>query len=76
MKGGWVRDVQMPSEPRDLSYAVAQAVGSPPMVAQYLLQISSIKERLDHGVRLLQERLDLIKEELEQAPPYKGPPLN
>ena len=76
IKGGWVRNVDMPSEPRALSYAVAQAVGSPPMVAQYLLQISSIKERLERGIRLLQERLDRIKEELDKLPPYQGPRLN
>ena len=76
VKGGWVREVETPEDPRALSYAVAQAVASPPMVAQYLLQMSSIKERLERGIPLLQERLDLIQKELQKRLPYQGPRLN
>ena len=76
VKGGWVREIQTPQDPRALSYVVAQAVASPPKVAQYLLQMPSIKERLERGIPLLQERLDLVQKELQKRLSYQGSRLN
>ena len=76
IKGGWVREVQTPEDPIALSYAIAQSVARPAMVGQYLLQISSVKERLEGSLPLLQERLDLAQKKLQERLPYQGPRLN
>ena len=76
IKGGWVREVQTPEDPIALSYVIAQSVAMPAMVGQYLLQMSSVKERLERAVPLLQERLDLAQKKLQKRLPYQGPRLN
>jgi Lon protease-like protein len=76
IKGGWVNNVETPQEPVPLSYAVAQTVARPALVGQYLLQLSSAKERLERAIPLLEERLGLAKEELSKQRPYQGPRLN
>ena len=63
-KKGWIQTVDTPQEPRALSYAAAQAVTYPPMVGQYLLQIPSVKERLERVLPLLEERTSLLKDEM------------
>ncbi|MCZ6534741.1 MAG: LON peptidase substrate-binding domain-containing protein [Chloroflexi bacterium] len=76
VKGGWVRSVDTPKDPLALSYAVARSVAHPPVVGQYLLQMSSVKERLERALPLLDERLTLAREELEKRTPFQGPRLN
>ena len=63
-KKGWIQTVDTPQEPRALSYAASQAVTYPPMVGQYLLQIPSVKERLERVLPLLEERTSLLKDEM------------
>jgi Lon protease-like protein len=63
-KKGWIQTVDTPQEPLALSYAAAQAVTYPPMVGQYLLQIPSVKERLERVLPLLEERMTLLREEM------------
>jgi Lon protease-like protein len=63
-KKGWIQTVDAPQEPRALSYAASQAVTYPPMVGQYLLQIPSVKERLERVLPLLEERKSLLKDEM------------
>ncbi len=63
-KKGWIQTVDTPQEPKALSYAAAQAVTYPPMVGQYLLQIPSVKERLERVLPLLEERTSLLKDEM------------
>ena len=76
VKGGWVKSVDTPIDPTALSYTIARSVAYPPMVGQYLLQLSSIKERIERSIPLLSERLLLAKSELEKRTSYKGPRLN
>ncbi len=63
-KKGWIQTVDTPQEPLALSYAASQAVTYPPMVGQYLLQIQSVKERLERVLPLLGERTELLREEM------------
>ncbi len=63
-KKGWIQTVDTPQEPLALSYAAAQAVTYPPMVGQYLLQIPSVKERLERVLPLLEERTSLLRDEM------------
>ena len=63
-KKGWIQTVDTPQEPRALSYAASQAVTYPPMVGQYLLQIPSVRERLERVLPLLEERTSLLKDEM------------
>ncbi len=76
LKGGWIQFVETPEDPLALSYAASQAVAYPPMVGQYLLQISSEKERLERVLPLLEERLTLVRDAVEKRTPYRGPRLN
>ena len=76
LKGGWIQSVETPEDPLALSYAASEAVAYPPMVGQYLLQLSSGKERLERVLPLLEERLTLVKEAVEKRTPYRGPRLN
>ena len=63
-KKGWIQTVDAPREPLALSYAASQAVTYPPMVGQYLLQIPTVKERLERVLPLLEERTELLREEM------------
>ena len=63
-KKGWIQTVDTPQDPLALSYAASQAVTYPPMVGQYLLQIPSVKERLERVLPLLGERTELLREEM------------
>lgn len=63
-KKGWIQTVDTPQEPLALSYAASQAVTYPPMVGQYLLQIPSVKERLERVLPLLEERTSLLRDEM------------
>ena len=76
IKGGWIREVQTPEDPVSLSYAIAQSVAMPALVGQYLLQMSSVKERMERATPLLQERLDMAQKKLQKLLPYQGPRLN
>ena len=75
-KGGWSSHIDTPSDPLTLSNALGQAVARPPKVGQYLLQIDSVKERLEKGLPLLREKITLAKKELERQLPFQGPRLN
>jgi len=75
-KGGWTSHIDTPSDPIVLSNALGQAVARPPKVGQYLLQIDSVKERLEKGVPLIREKIALAKKELERTRPFQGPRLN
>ena len=63
-KKGWIQTVDTPQEPLALSYAASQAVTFPPMVGQYLLQIPTVKERLERVLPLLKERTALLRKEM------------
>ena len=63
-KKGWIQTVDTPQEPLALSYAASQAVTYPPMVGQYLLQIPSVQERLERVLPLLEERMELLRDEM------------
>jgi Lon protease-like protein len=75
-KGGWISNIDTPTDPVALSHALGQAVARPPKVGQYLLQMDSVKERLEKGLPLLQEKIALAKKELERIRPFQGPRLN
>lgn len=63
-KKGWIQTVDTPQEPLALSYAASQAVTYPPMVGQYLLQIPTVRERLERVLPLLEERTELLRKEM------------
>ncbi len=66
IKGGWAQSIDTPEDPLALSYAAARSVAYPPMVGQYLLQMSSVRERLERTLPLLEERLAMARRELEK----------
>ena len=76
LKGGWTSQVEILEEPIALSYAIAQSLARPPRVGQYLLQVPTVKERLELEIPLLKERLDLARKELAKRNSYHGPRLN
>ena len=60
----WVRDIQLPTEPRDLSYLVAIRLPAEQTVKQQLLEADSSTQRLSMEMPLLEAEADRLKRTL------------
>ena len=61
LRGGWVRDVQTPDDPSELSYLVGGLLQSDPAVKQSLLEEPSTALRLRRELDLLVEEEEKLK---------------
>ncbi len=57
----WVRDIQLPTEPLDLSYLVAIRLPTEPAVKQELLEADSPTQRLSMEMPLLEAEADRLQ---------------
>ena len=76
LRGGWMRQADIPQDVRLLSYSIAHNVDLPPVARQRLLELAFIGERLGYEIPLLEGANLRIKEELVKRSPYQGPRLN
>ena len=76
VRGGWIRQADIPQDARILSYSIAQYLDLPPRARQRLLELPYVGERLKYEVPLLEGATQRIREEQINRTPYKGPRLN
>lgn len=78
--GGWSSRLEVTHDPAQLfSQAIASVSSSielPRDLRQQLLELSSIRERLEKLLPLLQRSNELMLEQVEKSNPFQGPRLN
>ena len=62
LRGGWVRDSRMPSDPKALSYFIGGLLQAGLAEKQALLEGPSVSERLESGLTLLRREIETLKE--------------
>jgi len=76
LRGGWMRQADVPDDPGRLSYSIAHYLELPPRARQRLLEVPVIGERLQYEVPLLEGATQRLREELVKRSPYQGRRLN
>ena len=76
LRGGWMRQADVPLEPGPLSYSVAHYLELPTQAKQRLLELPATGERLRYEVPLLEGSVKRARDELVKRSPYQGPRLN
>ena len=76
LRGGWMREAEVPEDPLHLSYSIAHYLEVPTKARQRLLEVPFIGERLQYEIPLLEGAIGRLNEEIEKRSPYKGPRLN
>ena len=76
LRGGWMRQADVPEDPRILSYTVAHYLNLPTRAKQRLLELPFVGERLYYEISLLEGANKRLAEELAKKTPFKGPRLN
>jgi Lon protease-like protein len=67
MRGGWQRAINLPRDAYRLAYLVAAQLQAPPAVKQNLLEMMSLRKRLEREVDLLGVAIPTLTELLESA---------
>jgi Lon protease-like protein len=67
MRGGWRRAISLPREPGRLAYLVAAQLQVPPGVKQQLLEMTSLRKRLEREADLLGVAIPTLTELLQSA---------
>lgn len=68
----WMRNLELPSRPEDLSYLVAARMDVPPLEKLRLLGLTSTRERLLAEQALLQSERVRVQRLLQEKTPYRG----
>ena len=76
LRGGWMREADVPDSPGFLSYSVAHYLDLPPMAKQRLLEVEYVGERLGYEIPLLEGANQRIRDEIVKRNPYQGPRLS
>ena len=76
LRGGWMRQADVPEDAGVLSYTIGQYLELPAVARQRLLELPFIGERLKFEIPLLEGATQRIQEEQAKRSPYKGPRLN
>ena len=76
LTGGYASQVEIPTDPVELSYTIAANLEAPVPVRQELLEVPTAADRLNRLVPLLKRRNHALDEELQRQNPFKGPRLN
>ncbi len=76
LSGGYASQVEIPTDPVELSYTIAANLEAPVPVRQELLEVPTAADRLNRLVPLLKRRNHALDEELQRQNPFKGPRLN
>ena len=76
LRGGWIREADVPLEPRPLSYSIAHYLELPTQAKQRLLELPFTGERLRYEASLLKGAVKRARDELVKRSPYQGPRLN
>ena len=76
LRGGWIREPEVPDGPGPLSFSIAHYLELPSLAKQRLLEIPASGERLKYEVPLLEGATQRIRDELIKRSPYQGPRLN
>jgi len=67
MRGAWQRALSLPREPERLAYLVAAQLQVPPAVKQQLLEMTSLRKRLEREADLLGVAIPTLNELLTSA---------
>ena len=76
LRGGWIRQPEVPDSPGPLSFSIAHYLELPALAKQRLLEVTVSGERLKYEVPLLEGATQRIRDELIKRSPYQGPRLN
>ena len=76
LRGGWMREAEVPEDPGPLSYTIAHYLDLPSKAKHRFLQLHFSGERIHYEIPLLESAVQMIKEELVKRRPQNGPRLN
>ena len=76
LRGGWMREADVPEDPGALSYTIAHYLDLPSRAKHRFLQLHFSGERIHYEIPLLESAVRMIKEELVRRRPQNGPRLN
>lgn len=76
LRGGWMREADVPEDPGSLSYTIAHYLDLPSRAKHRFLQLHFTGERLHYEIPLLEAAIQKIREELVKRRPQNGPRLN
>ena len=67
MRGGWQRAIDLPRDADRLAYLVAAQLQAPPAVKQSLLEMTSLRKRLEREADILSVAIPTLTELLQSA---------
>ena len=76
LRGGWMREADIPKDPGVLSYSIAHYLELPAIAKQRLLEVDHTGERLRYEIPLLQGANQRLRDDVIKRNPYQGQSLN